>query len=285
MKTWIVAGLALITAFATSLTAQAETARLRYPASSAAASKPSKREMIQRLKTLQERQASELATLESAIRKQLQDSMTLNVAKEDVRYSTAKAGLLAKKVDELNKRRSELNARREIVDRLIFAIDSKYGDQPIQQFLETQFLEMASTDLAEGRDSRMWKVFTYLSIAIREVPEPREDMFDVIEGYMNFSSVLEPKTPAEFLASRNYTNGTQNVAANPVSRDQIGDDVDATEVGRSKNAPRALELRMTMPVNQQASTAPTGIPDVVSGTVSGSTQGAGSTSQPAAVTN
>ena len=270
MKTWI-AGLALITTFATGSSALAEVTPARWLASaSKTQAAPTKRDLIERLKKLQSTQASELATIETAIHKQLQETMKLNVAKEDVRFASAKASVLATKVDELNKRRSELNARREMVDRLIFAIDTKYSNQPLQQFLEQQFLEMASTDLADGRDSRMWKAFTYMSIAIREVPEPREDMFDVIEGYMNYTNILDPKTPAEFLASRNYTNGNQSVAASPVSRDEIGDDVEVNaeeSATRAINAPRTLELRMTMPKPNQKVSAQ-------NGTVSATTQSA-----------
>lgn len=271
MKTWI-AGLALITTFATGSSALAEVTPARWLASaSKTQAAPTKRDLIERLKKLQSTQASELSTIETAIHKQLQETMKLNVAKEDVRFASAKASVLATKVDELNKRRSELNARREMVDRLIFAIDTKYSNQPLQQFLEQQFLEMASTDLADGRDSRMWKAFTYMSIAIREVPEPREDMFDVIEGYMNYTNILDPKTPAEFLASRNYTNGNQSVAASPVSRDEIGDDVESVtaeeSATRAINAPRTLELRMTMPKPNQKVSAQ-------NGTVSATTQSA-----------
>lgn len=270
MKTWITALTLILIAIASGYSPAAE-----------AVITPSKRDMIERLKKLKETQASELASLESAIRKKLQESMSLNVAKEEVRFATQKAGMLTSKLDELNTRRSELNARREMIDRLIFAVDSKYSNQPIQQFLEQQFLEMASTDLSEARDSRMWKAFTYFSIAIREVPEPREDMFNVIESYMNFSNVLDPKTPAEFLASRNYTNGVESVAARPVERGSIGDDVEDDEsISRTKTA--TMTLQLTLPSKPTASLE----------TISGVTQPAAQittapaeASAPASVTN
>ena len=258
MKTWITALTCIMIAVCSgfSLTAKAAPANLSSLPTMA------KRDMIERLKKLKETQSSELANLETAIRKQLQDSMSLNVSNEEVRFATAKAGLLAKRLDELNSRRAELNARREMIDRLIFAVDSKYSNQPIQQFLEQQFLEMASTDLSEARDSRMWKAYTYFSIAMREVPEPREDMFNVIESYMNFSNVLDPKTPAEFLASRNYTNGVQSVAARPVSRESIGDDIPDTVT--RKSGVRAMTLELTLPPK----TVSTATADTVSSTSS-----------------
>lgn len=290
MRTLIKAQITLMTlimiAFASAFSVTA------FSVTAEAAAPTSKREMIERLKKLKETQASELAILESAIRKQLQESMNLSVAKEEVRFATAKAGMLTKKLDELNTRRSELNARREMIDRLIFAVDSKYSNQPIQQFLEQQFLEMASTDLSESRDSRMWKAFTYFSIAMREVPETREDMFDVIEGYMNFSSVLDPKTPAEFLASRNYTNGVQSVAARPALKESVGDDLDMDEAsgkGRAASSTGTMALELNLPSKfaprsasvQTASTSTS----IKTDTVSGTTQSASPTTAPAADTS
>ena len=140
-----------------------------------------------------------------------------------------------------NKRRGELNARREIVDRLIFQIDTKLGpNQKLQTFLEQTFLEMASADLADGRDARLWKAFTYLSMVMREVPESNEDVLNVFQGYLNFTSVLEPKTPADFIASRNYTNGSESAVANGRPRDKVSDGALPIRTGPT---PAKLEIR------------------------------------------
>ena len=191
----------------------------------AAAVQLSKKEVLSRLKTLQDQQIASSDELDKAIRKQLQETLTMQIRTDESNVANRRTDLVTKKIDELNKRREELNARREIVDRLIFQIDSKYSNQPLQLFLEQTFIEMASTDLADGRDSRLWKEFTYLSMVMREAPEANEDVMNVFQGYLNYASVLEPKSPADYLASRNYTNGTESVAAHQSTRANAGDGI------------------------------------------------------------
>ncbi len=173
----------------------------------------SKRDVLARLKTLQDQQLASSTEIDAAIRKQLQETLTMEIKNDDLNVASRRTGLLTKKIDELNSRRNELNARRELVDRLIFQVDSKFTNQNLQTFLEQTFIEMASTDLADGRDSRIWKALTYLSMVMREVPEPNEDSLSIFEGYLNASSLLDPKTPADFIASRNYTNGSESAVA------------------------------------------------------------------------
>lgn len=198
-------------------------------ASATSAAQPSKKDVLARLKTIQDQQISQTEELDKAIRKQLQETLTMQLKADEPNVANRRTTLLTKKIDELNKRREEVNARREIVDRLIFQIDSKWSNQPLQQFLEQTFIEMASTDLSDGRDNRLWKEFTYLSMVMREVPEANEDMINVFQGYLNYSNVLEPKSPAEYLASRNYTNGTETAIAHQAPRDAAGDGVSNPE--------------------------------------------------------
>lgn len=212
----------------TSLSAKAAPSPVRWTAPTlaiGAAAQPSKKDILARLKLLQNQQIIESSELENAIRKQLSETMTMDVSGDDLNVATHRTGLVTKKIDELNKRRNELNARREIVDRLVFQVDSKWSNQKLQDFLAQTFIEMASTDLADGRDNRLWKEFTYLSMVVREVSDANEDMMGLVEGYLKFSSVLEPKTPGEFLASRNYTNGVESQMAHASSRDSLGDGI------------------------------------------------------------
>jgi hypothetical protein len=187
------------------------------------AQQQTKKDVLSRLKILQDRQITESTELENAIRKQLNDTMALATDGDDFTVASRRTSLVTKKIEELNKRRSELNARREIVDRLIFQIDSKWDSKSkLQDFLKQTFIEMAATDLADGRDNRLWKEFTYLSMVMGEV-EQNEDALSLFQGYLTYASVLDPKTPADYLASRNYTNGAESQAARGTSRDVLGD--------------------------------------------------------------
>lgn len=228
----------------------------RMPSSMASpAPQFTKRELIARLKSLQEKQVAEIQTLDNAIRKQLQSSQTVTLTAQGLPVAGMKANDMTKQIDELARKKNETNARREILDRLIFTIDSKWTNQPLQPFLEQQFLEMAASELGDGRDGKLWKALTYLSICVREVPEPREDIINVIEGYMNFTDILSPKTPAEFMASRDYTNGSESASAKPASRDSIGDGIEellptqekSKEPAEPTDVKSAPKLTLTMP--------------------------------------
>ena len=187
----------------------------------------SKKDVIARLKTLQDKQIAGSTELDNAIRKQLNETFKFEIAGDDLAVAGHRTTLVTKKIDELNKRRTELNARREIVDRVIFQVDTKWdGKSAIKDFLATTFIEMASMDLSDARDNRLWKEFTFLSMVMREVPEKNEDVLALFEGYLNFSNVLEPKTPAEFMASRNYTNGLESAQARASERSSLGDGVE-----------------------------------------------------------
>jgi hypothetical protein len=240
---------------------------------------PQKRDVIARLKALQDRQSSDVQTLDQNITKILEASKELEVDDDNLIHVAQRTDRMAKQIDLLTRERNEKNARREVLDRMIFTIDTKWNSQPLRPFLEKAFLEMASKDLSDGRDARLWKAFTYLSICVREVPEPREDILDVIEGYLNFSGVLTPKTPAEFLSSRSYTNGSESVAARSMPRDRIGDPAPAPKSAPIVDAP-VIEMRSTLPEQTAIDIPSTDEPISVDDTVSGITTGMSPMSSP-----
>jgi len=239
----------------------------------------SKKEVLAQLKTLQDKQIAEGNELEGAIRKQLNETLKLEVGGDDLDVAGRRTNLVTKKIDELNKRRAELNARREIVDRLIFQIDSKWdGHAPLKAFLTQTFIEMASTDLSEGRDNRLWKEFTYLSMVMREVPERNEDVVSIFEGYLNYSSVLDPKTPAEFMATRNYTNGLESAQAHATDRSSVGDGLGPNSPSHAPNVIRTTIAKDMVPQPPPAetpasSTAAAAATSATDGTLSATTQG------------
>jgi hypothetical protein len=223
-----------------------------------------KPELLARLKLIQNRLTLEINALEEAAKKRLQDSAVLSL-KEDLAVADKKILKITEQLTNIDQKRSELLARREFIDQLVLAIDAKWnGSQPLQAFLEFQLLDMAQSDLTNPRGSGpLWKFITYLSMTVREVPEPREDVIGVMESYMNFASVLKPKTPAEFLTSRSYSNGSSSVAARPVDRSTLGDHLEKRmkELNRveqvSIRASRGADLELRMKVVPPPASAPT----------------------------
>lgn len=196
----------------------------RRPASNG----PDKAQIIERLKNLQSRQVQEIEQLEKSVKSHLKDSTTVSL-KDDLSVTDKRIVRLGEQLEEIQKRRAELLARRDFVNRLIFTIDSKWnGQEALQSFLEHQLLDMAQNELTnvQGEPSALWRFVTYLSVTVREVPERRDDVIGIVESYMNFANVINPKTPAEFMANRNYTNGATSVAAHPASRESLGDDLE-----------------------------------------------------------
>ena len=273
------------------------------PLTSAIAAPPAKTvgkvDVIARLKSIQDRQNIELQSVDDAIQKRFLESTQVSLKNQDASLNDRKIVRLVGQIDDLAVRRNEYIARRQMLNDLIFAIDTKWAAQPLNVFLEHQFLDMALSDVNDPKsDLHTWKFLVYMSIAIREVPEPREDVINVIESYINFSGVLEPKSPALFLASRNYMNGSLSYSAKPVARDKVGDLVEAqlkqmreaqksagnnaTNLGRkTKLTPADIELRIAPiapPVTSTSTSTSTsaspsggGRPVDDQGTISGST--------------
>jgi hypothetical protein len=72
-------------------------------------------------------------------------------------------------------------------------------------------------NMESGVDTKVWLFELYLSIAIRDIMEPSENFTDFVKQYMLYSSVHDPRTPAEFLKSRDYMGG------NPASSKKSAD--------------------------------------------------------------
>jgi hypothetical protein len=187
---------------------------------------------LERLRELQARQTQVINNIDNMVRKKLSETTSISLKGTEAKTAERKIEQLAQSLDELDVRRREFAARREFLDQLIFQVDTKWTNEPLPVFLEHALLNIALNDLGEAgaadpsSDARLWKFATFMSIAVRELIEPREDAITFVEGYMNFTSVTDPKPPSEFIASRAYTNGSASAAARPVDRERLGDDLD-----------------------------------------------------------
>jgi hypothetical protein len=125
--------------------------------------------------------------------------------------------------------RRERLLRQEFLDRLVFQIDSKFQGGEIREFLHQTFLEMSLTEASSGAsDTSLWRFLTYLSLAIKTLPERGENLISFVEGYMEFSTISKPVRPDQFVSLRHYTNGTSShPAEQAVDKTEVGDAVES----------------------------------------------------------
>jgi hypothetical protein len=253
-----------------------------------------KPQLIVRFKDIQARLNKEVQTVDDSVKKLFQETAGYSLHVQDLSAVDKKLTHVSDQLAALETKRTELTARRDFIDQVIFTVDNKWTAQPLKTFFESQFLDLAFNDFTDARgDGRMWKFMLYLSIAVREVPEPREDVVNVIESYMDFASVLNPKTPTEFLNSRNYTNGSLSVTAKHVDRAALGEYLETRlkELKASKAATAAIDPSKPTPsltdrpdIELRLSKAPSSkngkstTPSTDSSSTSGSTSGSGSSS-------
>lgn len=178
---------------------------------------PDKKEVLKQLKDLQDTQQKKLRQIDEEIAKRLNATRSVKLD------NMVNAENLPEQLQKLHAQKREYSRRQDFVNRLIFEIDNSWNGQDLRGFLEAKLLDMAAIELKDDNgDSHLSSFFSYLSIALREMAEPRENMVAFIDGYMSFSSLSDPQSPQKFLAARNYTNGAVNETAHGVSRDDLG---------------------------------------------------------------
>jgi hypothetical protein len=185
---------------------------------------PTKLELMKALQDIQAKNVLELTSIDERMKKVLKDSTTVSLKEKDLKGSGRSLKVMGEDIQALTVARTEINARRDFVDRLSVVIDGKWTGQELKEFLVTQLLDMSVTELTSAApDAKLGKFLVYLSVAIREVSEPRENLIDFVEDYMNFATVLAAKSPTEFLLGRSYTNGTLSYSAQPADAAEIGE--------------------------------------------------------------
>lgn len=221
-----------------------------------------KAETVARLRTLQVKLTSDIAALENSSKKRLQESTTITL-KQDLNVASQKILRLADQIEDIERKRAELLSKRDFLNQLTLLVDSKWDGQNLQKFLEHTLLDIATTELIspEGA-SPTWRFATYLSIAVREIPEGRDDVLGVMESYLGSSSILNPKTPAEFAGRRDYTNDVMAVTARPVPRDQAGDGVEekVRHLNQALGGPPPPSAKITNSASSAINHAPAGEP-------------------------
>ncbi|NQZ01077.1 MAG: hypothetical protein HRT45_10475 [Bdellovibrionales bacterium] len=184
----------------------------------------SKKEAIAFLKSFSESNQSKLKEIDQQIRASLMKTYNSDLAPDQ--KSLAKT-LNNRELEVLTLKRKEHQLRENFIDRLIFSIDRKYSNGPWQGFLAQQVIEMASIEATSmGADVGFVKFCGYLSAALKRIPERSENLFAFIEGYIEFSTLLNPRAPSEYLRQRSYTNGRTAEFSQGVPKEVVGDIVE-----------------------------------------------------------
>lgn len=228
----------------------------------------SKTDVVARLRGLQVKLTSEIGALENSSLKRLKESTSISL--KDLNVASNKISRLGDQIDDIERKREELLARRDFISRLALIVDSRWNGQNLQTFLEHTLLDMAANDLSSPEGAGpSWRFSAYLSIAVREIPDSRDDVLGMMENYLAFSSILNPKTPAEFAGRRDYTNAVSSATAQPVPLSQLGDGIEEklrnlreslgeTEPGAPGAKPQTskadIELRMPQPTTPPVET-------------------------------
>ena len=134
---------------------------------------------------------------------------------------TSRASELEKSIESLRLAKNEHLLREELLNRLIFQIDTRFGGGDLRDFLGKALNKMAAVDATSTNESGLLKFFKYCSEAINGLPEKNENILAFVEGYMN-RSISNPMLPQEYLAQRNYTNGSVSETGSPMSREDAG---------------------------------------------------------------
>ncbi len=145
----------------------------------------------------------------------------------------------------LKMQQREHQLRQDFLNRLIFQVDTKFRGGDLRVFLQSALVDMARVDAVSSaqNDSGMWKFLKYSADAIRRLPEQKENILAFLEGYMN-RSVSNPVPPKDYLAARNYTNGSVSEAGQPVSAEEAGSIADQRlqEMAKQAEADAATTL-------------------------------------------
>jgi hypothetical protein len=189
-----------------------------------------KGDSLRQLQELRNQNVKRLHELDLALAKKFDDVKMVNLEED---------------VETLKAERHEHILRQDFLDRLIFQLDTKYSGGDLRLFLEKTLVEMAKVDATSpaATGGGLWKFLKYSADAIHRLPEQKENILAFLEGYMNLS-VSNPVLPEEYLAARNYTNGSKSEQGHPMNRDQVGTVVDSrlkatTAVATDKAPPAA----------------------------------------------
>ncbi len=122
--------------------------------------------------------------------------------------------------DDIDERNSldlrEKDLQTEFINRLLFQSQSKYSEQDLQVFMLKVLHDMQDTD-----DQVYF--LENLEEGLSTLLEKNEDVVAFMRAYLEFSSILEAKSAADFAEIRNYYDGRSTMQAHTMSLDDAAD--------------------------------------------------------------
>lgn len=180
-----------------------------------------RQDILRKLRIVQENYNLNISQVNKLIQQQILASQTVRIQQKKDKVSSQNLEFMIGQLTSLRTKLDEFKHRLYIIDRLIFQVDSKYSGQTLKTFIEQNLLEMAYTEFLNNES--IWRFMIYLSVAVRELYNPHEDIVGFIEGYINFSTISHPRSPFEYLHEGNYTNGSQVSSGSPIPQEELGE--------------------------------------------------------------
>lgn len=173
--------------------------------------------LVKDLAALRAANEKELGAVESSLQKILKNSV--HATAEMLSDPQVQKGLdsILEQIRTLADQREEFLARQRFLEKLFQIATAKLAPgADLKKSLWPLLLEWARNELAlqtpDRSEPEMATFLVFLSIAVREVPEPAERLGPFIGEYLNYSSVLNPKSPVEFAKKYDYIGGLNKVS-------------------------------------------------------------------------
>ncbi|MCB0413446.1 MAG: hypothetical protein KDD50_03875 [Bdellovibrionales bacterium] len=141
--------------------------------------------------------------------------------------SALKTTSLDYKMLQLIEKRKELILRQEFYNQLSLKFHQHYQETNISEFLSKSLQELAYQEaISPQPNPQKWRFLSYLNQVIQSLPDIDNNLIEFVAQYTNTSSISEPISPNEFLASHNYTNGIISQRARQIKPSNVGDSID-----------------------------------------------------------
>ncbi|MGZ5279785.1 MAG: hypothetical protein ACXWC9_07585 [Pseudobdellovibrionaceae bacterium] len=110
----------------------------------------------------------------------------------------------------------------QFINRLIFQSESKYHEQDLQSFMQKTL-----TDLQETDDIGYF--LENINESLTTLLEKNENVLSFMMAFLEFSSIQEPATAAQFAEIRNYYDGHNHLQAQTMNLDEAADYLEQKE--------------------------------------------------------
>lgn len=136
----------------------------------------------------------------------------------------------------------EKDLRLEFIDRLMFQIERKQGDQDLSTALQPILLEMKETDQLKINQSlgSIGDFLEQLHLSYLNLLEKNEKPLPFLQAFIEFSGISEPANMDEFAATRNYYDGRTVQPASPQDLEEAAEFLEKKETDLGKALPYRL---------------------------------------------